>query len=147
MDLPKKIIGLVVVFGIINLVLWGAQELYYRGDTKKVNEIEVYLEGERLSIDALEAKINSEEAEIEQRENKLNRLKSLGYIDEYNAGVDNFNYLLSAYKRDLDNYNAKLTTYNTKVDEANTLIGKSGSRWYLIPIPFGGGTKSKLPSH
>lgn len=147
MDLSKRIVGLVVVFGVINLALWGAQELYHREDTKKINEIELYLADEKRSIDELETKINSEETEIEQRENELHRLKSLGYIDEYNAGVDNFNYLLSAYKHDLDNYNAKLTAYNTKVDEANTLIGKSGSRWYLIPIPFGGGTKSKLPTH
>lgn len=147
MDLPKRIIGLVVVFGVINLALWGAQELYHREDTKKINEIESYLEDERRSIDALEAKINSEEAQLEGHESELNRLKSLGYIDEYNDGVDNFNSLLSAYKRDLDSYNAKLTVYNTKVDEANALIEKSGSRWYLIPIPFGGGTKSKIPTH
>ena len=145
-DLPKKIIGFVVVFGIINLVLWGAQELYYHGDTQQVKEIEVWLDNERRSIDALEVKINSTEVEVDRRENELNRLKALGYINQYNTGVDSFNFLLSTYKRDVDSYNAKLTAYNAKVDEANALIKKSGTRWYLIPIPFGGGTKSKLPA-
>jgi len=145
-DLPKKIIGFVVVFGVINLVLWGAQELYYRGDTQQVKEVETWLNSERRAIDALEAKINTSEAEIDRRERELDRLKTLGYISQYNAGVDGFNFLLSAYKRDVDTYNAKLTAYNAKVDEANALIKKSGTRWYLIPIPFGGGTKSKLPA-
>lgn len=144
--LPKKIIGFVVIFGVINLVLWGAQELYHREDTQQIKQIEAGLEGERRSIDALEAKINSAEAELDRRESELNHLKTIGYTSQYNAGVDSFNFFLSAYKRDVDNYNAKLTAYNAKIDEANTLIKKSGTRWYLIPIPFGGGTKSKLPT-
>ena len=145
MDLPKKILGLVVVFGIINLVLWGVQEFYHREDTNKIKEIETYLENEKLSISSLETKIIQYEQELEYRESELKGLESLGFIDKYNDEVDNFNYWLSTYKSDLDSYNAKLTEYNTKVDDVNTLIEKSGSRWYLIPIPFGGGTKSKLP--
>ena len=140
----KKFAVLIGSFIIINFALWGAQELYYGEDTKKINEIEASLSAEKLSIDILEAKINLEEKDIEQRENELKNLKSLGYANEYNTKVGDFNYLLSAYKRDLDNYDTKLTSYNTKVNEANTLIGKSGTRWYLIPVPLGGGGKSKL---
>lgn len=144
-ELIKKFVGLAIIFGVINLVLWGAQELYYRNDTKKINEIEVYLENEKQTINALETKINFAEIEIGRKESQLNNYKSLGYTNKYNAGVDDFNYLLSTYKQDLDNYNSKLTSYNAKVDEVNTLIKKSGSRWYLIPMPLPGKTiKSKL---
>jgi len=140
------IIKLVVVFGVINAILWGAQELYWHKDTKKINEIEVYLENEKQTIGTLEAKINLTEAEIGRKESQLNSYKSLGYIDEYNTGVDDFNYLLSIYKQDLDTYNSKLTSYNAKVDEVNALIKKSGSRWYIIPIPIphGENLKGKL---
>lgn len=141
----KKILSIIIFFGAINLLLWGGQEIYYRNDTKKINEIEAYLKNEEQTINALRDKINLTEAEIGRKESQLNSFKSLGYIDEYNAGVGDFNSLLNTYKQDLDTYDSKLTSYNAKVDEANTLIKKSGSRWYLIPIPLPSkNIKSKL---
>lgn len=142
----KQLIRLVLIFGVINFVLWGAQELYHKEDTQRIKIIEAQLEADQRDIDSLEAKIALEEAEIERKQKQLDRYKYLGSIDEYNNGVNDFNYLLAVYKSDLNAYNNKLTSYNQKVDEVNTLIKKSGSRWYLIPIPLPGKTtKSELP--
>jgi hypothetical protein len=78
-------------------------------------------------------------------DNQLESYKALGYIDSYNSGVNHYNGLLEQYRRDLDNYDSKLTNYNNKVDEENVLIKKSGTRWYLIPIPLPGkSVRSKL---
>ena len=142
----NKILSFAIIFIIINLVLWGAQELYHHEGTQQIKQIEAWLDNESRSIDALEAKIHSTEMELNRRENELNRLKIIGYTSQYNAGVDSFNFLLSTHKQDIDNYNAKLIAYNAKIDEANALIKKSGVRWYLIPIPFGAGTKPRLPA-
>ena len=143
--LSNPIIKYILIFIVLNALLWGGQELYYYKDTKKINEIESFLTSEKASIIALENEISSEEADIKSLNNQLERYKSLGYIDDYNNGVGNFNNLLKTYKSDLTNYNLKLKNYNAKIDEVNILIKSSGTRWYLIPIPLPGkSVKSKL---
>jgi len=143
--LSNPIVKYVIIFIVLNAILWGGQELYYYKDTKKINEIDSFLTSEKTSITALEDKISLEEDNIKSLDSRLESYQSLGYIDDYNNGVGSFNNLLETYKSDLDNYNLKLTNYNTKVDEMNVLIKKSGTRWYLIPIPLPGkSVKSKL---
>ena len=134
----KQIIGVVVIFGAINLVLWGAQEFYYREESAKIKEAEKFLQSEERVINALALKIEEQERELEQKESDLDRYESLGYVNQYNSSVDVYNLTLSVYKSNVGTYNSKIETYNKKVDEANVLIEKSGSRWYLIPIPLPG---------
>jgi len=143
--LSNPFIKYILIFIVINAILWGGQELYHYNDTKKIKEIENFLTSEEISITTLESKITSEEANVKALDSQLERYKSLGYTDDYNNGVGDFNNLLETYKSDLDNYNLKLTNYNNKVDEVNVLIEKSSARWYLIPIPLPGkSVKSKL---
>ena len=71
----------------------------------------------------------------------MDQYDAAGRISEYNANVDRYNALLASYNFDFTLYESKIASYNKVVNEANVLIEKSGSRWYLIPIPIGG-TKS-----
>jgi hypothetical protein len=145
MEKLKSIIGIIVIFGFINLLLWGGQELYWRKDMQEIRKIENYLASEKTEITLLESKINNQSISIDFKQKGLNSLKNNGLINEYNAGVDDYNILLQKYKSNVDIYNGKLTEYNNQVDCVNELIKKSGSRWYLIPIPIPGkSTKSKL---
>jgi chromosome segregation ATPase len=143
MDKFKSIIGFILIYGFINLVLWGGQELYWRKDTQEINKIESYLTSEKNQITSLESKIDNQSGLIDDKQKELDRLKNDGLIDKYNLGVDNYNFLLQEYKSNVDVYKGKLTEYNSQIDRVNELIKKSGSRWYLIPIPIPG--KSAKP--
>jgi len=134
----KQFAILILVFGVINGVLWVGQELYYGADTKKINEIETFLKNEKLTVNTIETALSVEETQLDQKDNLLNSYKSFGNTEEYNNGVYEYNNLLQKYQLDLDNYKTKITAYNLKVDEVNALIKKSGTRWYLIPIPLPG---------
>ncbi|OGH74753.1 MAG: hypothetical protein A2748_02385 [Candidatus Wildermuthbacteria bacterium RIFCSPHIGHO2_01_FULL_45_20] len=133
--IAKQIIGIVVVFGAINLVLWGAQEFYHREESSQIKETKKFLESEDRTIKALAMKIEEQERELNQEEIELNRYESAGQVDEYNRLVGSYNLTLSIYKSNINTYNSKIGTYNAKVNEANALIEQSGSRWYLLPIP------------
>lgn len=130
-----SIVGLIIVYGLLNLVLGGAQDLWHKGDTDKLQVIETYLKNSKLEIDALEQSLAESGTELESKETELNSYKENGDTDLYNAGVDDFNALLSSYKTDLQKYNSLITTYNQKIEEGNELIKKTGSRWYVVPIP------------
>lgn len=132
----KSIISVVLIYGILNLILWGGQELYYYEDTREINQIEKWLEEEKQKIFLLEQKIDSQSIEIEQEENKLTDLENRRLTTLYNSNVDSYNYLLEGYENDFDIYDEKIAKYNNKVNRFNELIKKSGSRWYLIPIPL-----------
>lgn len=136
MEQVERIFFIILIFGLINLVLYGAQELYYSGDTKRINQIDQELEKEKEAIAILEDKLANTKEEIKQKDIELEKYKSSGFIDEYNNGVSGFNALLNTYNKDLDDYNKMIKFYNNKVEEENLLIEKSGSRWYLIPIPL-----------
>lgn len=145
MDILKRIIGLILIFGVINLVLWGGQELYYRKDTQEINRIEKLLDQEKIEITKLQSRINSLSTEIDSKQAELDRYENTGMIDSYNTGVDSYNSLLDEYKSKVDVYNDKLIEYNRNIEQVNILIQKSSSRWYLIPIPLPGkSTKTKL---
>lgn len=134
--LTKQIIGIVIIFIIINIIFWGAQEFYYRDESSQIKETQKFLESEERSIKALSLKIDEQKNELNQKEIKLNNYESLGYIDKYNNSVDNYNFSLSLYQSNINTYKSKINTYNTKVGEVNNLIEQSGSRWYLLPIPI-----------
>lgn len=136
MELIKRLVILALTFGILNLILWGGQEIYHSGDRRQIKEIEILLDGEKREIANLEKKIEADEANLKQTNDKLNHLKSIGSIDEYNAGVDEFNLFLEWHRQDITNYKNRLAAYNVKVDEVNVLIQKSGSRFYIIPVPL-----------
>lgn len=143
MDKVKGVIGIILIYAVLNLILWGCQELYWMKDTQEIKRIESSLESEKSQISLLEAKISDQSNSIDIKQKELARLESSNLIDDFNAGVDEYNSLLQEYKSNVDAYNSKLDKYNEQVDRSNELIKKSGSRWYLIPIPMPG--KSARP--
>ena len=76
MDKFKSIIGIILIYGFINLVLWGGQELYWRKDTQEINKIESYIAGEKNQITLLESKIDNQSNLIDVKQVELDRLKS-----------------------------------------------------------------------
>ena len=141
-----KLLGIVMVFGVINLALWGCQELYYREDTKQIKEIETWLQTEQTNIKNLEVKIVSEKSELDSKQRQLNQYIGSGYTVGYISSISDYNRLVDIFKTDVNTYNKNSMFYNSKIDEVNALIKKSGTRWYLIPIPLSSKTvKSKLP--
>jgi|CXWL01.1.fsa_nt_gi hypothetical protein len=109
MNIWDKIPGLVkllIIYAVLNGVIYGAQELYYYGDTKKMNQLKSEMNNIQNEVATLESRAtNGELAEP--------------YYSRYQSNIDQ---------------------YNKKVDEYNTLNEKSGSRWWLIPIPIGHGS-------
>ena len=95
MDKFKSIIGIVLIYGFLNLILWGGQELYWQKDTQEINKIESYLNSEKVQISALEAKIDIQSNLIDTKQRELDHLENNDLVDEYNAGVDEyiFNYV------------------------------------------------------
>ncbi len=132
----KKLVGLILMFGMINLILWGGQELYYYNDTREINRIKISIENEKNEIAYLESRISSLSNEIDFKELELDRYKNANMIDKYNKEVSSYNLLLNKYNNKINIYDYKIKEYNQKIEEVNVLIKSSGSRWYLIPIPL-----------
>ncbi|MFH1867081.1 MAG: hypothetical protein ABIJ81_03300 [Patescibacteria group bacterium] len=130
------IVKYILVFVIINGIIWGGQELYHRKDTQAIKRLDEYLLIEKETIEGLENKINAESTNLDGLQEELNYLEANGFIDMYNNKVDQYNDLLYAYKNDLDIHDDKISEYNLKVEEVNKLIEKSSTRWYIIPIPL-----------
>lgn len=101
------IISLIVIYVVINGVLWFGQEAYHHEDN----------------------------AQLEQMETKMNQLNS------QITSFENRMSLSGATEYEYANYEKMVNDYNKTTEEYNALAEKSGTRWYLIPIP-GGHTKS-----
>ena len=102
------ILRLIIIYALLNGLIYGGQELYYLGDTQKMNR----LESEMTVIDKDITRLESYESDGGLYE---------PYYSQYNSNVDE---------------------YNKKTNEYNELSKKSGSRWWLIPIPIGRGSKT-----
>lgn len=131
-----SLVGLIIVYGAINLVLYGGQELWHKGDTDKLHVIEEFLKGKKVEMDSIEQRLVTTETDLNARKSQLDRYKAINDIYHYNLGVDSYNSLLGDYRLYLEQYNNALSIYNQKIDEGNELIKKTGTRWYVIPIPI-----------
>jgi len=135
-SVDRRLLWLLVIFVGGNAALWGLQELYYWDDTQKMNQLKEVLDDEMQEITQLETQITVEKNKLESVETQLDTYESLGNIDEYNKLVYEFNDFLGQYTSVVNEYDAKISAYNTKVDEYNLLVEKTGSRFYLIPLPL-----------
>lgn len=101
------IISLIVIYLVINGVLWLGQEAYHSEDNAQLSQ--------------METRMKTLDSQITLFENRMNR-----------TGVTEAEY--AGYQKMVDDY-------NKTTEEYNALAEKSGTRWYLIPVP-GGHTKS-----
>lgn len=136
----KKVFLFILIFGLGNIILWAGQELYYRNDTLRIETEKRVLNDNKVEIDQFEININSVESDLSAQDTKLESLKARGEIDSYNSGVADYNLKLTKFQADYSVYGAMIDEYNKKVDEVNTLIKKSGTRWYIIPLPSSRGS-------
>ena len=79
------IVGILIVYGVINLVLIGGQELFHYNDKKELKEIHAQLEVQEGEILLYENKVRNgtiSEAEYNDYEKKTNMYNQK--VDEYN---------------------------------------------------------------
>ena len=133
------------MFLVLNFILWGGQEIYYYNDTKEIKKIEQSLDVQKFEITYLKKTVKVQEGEVEYLSEKMDFWNKNDMVEMYNSNVDKYNLYLTEYKYDLNNYNELIDEYNNEIEKLNELIKKSGSRWYIIPLPIGNkSTRSKL---
>lgn len=154
--LLSYIVGLIVIFGLGNILLHYGQEWYHRADQKELDSIKIKLNNLKNEIDTMESKIKAKNTELENKYKSIQKCKSIikqyeiignsmtdmeyeNYentlticnenIDEYNIEFTNVNSAYDSYKENID-------TYNSLIPKANELAKKVGSKWYIVPIPI-----------
>ncbi len=156
------LIGVLLVYGVINLVLVGGQNALHAGDQARLDEIKKQLEVEKTQISSLEANLSSLGQTLDSYEARISDLKShiraievsypngapsAVYADyqrmlaEHNSMIAPYNSNLSQFKAMYADYSSRVDRYNTKVDEANALAKKIGSTWVVVPVPRLAGRK------
>ncbi len=151
-----SLVGVVVVYGVVNLFLVGGQELYHHGDKMAFDSLKQILETERASIRRAETELQAISSAINSGESEINRLKTgliaiegrypggipsavyTAYsrdVDRHNALARSYNASLARYKTLYAGYSAQVNRFNTMVDQANALANRVGSTWYIVPVP------------
>ena len=138
MGFLKGLGGIVLLFGVINLMLWGGQSLYYRKDTQRIKELDAQLTKEKASLGEVKDRIVQQERMLDGMLNQLEQYKRVQNISRYNSSVNEYNRLVDIYRMEVASHNAQVVVFNQKIDDVNALIQRAGTRWYLIPIPLGG---------
>lgn len=95
------ILGIILIYGVINLVLVGGQNLWHSGEKNRLNELQ----------------------EIMSNQEKI--------IHEYKLDVENGTISDDEY----NDYTKKVDEYNENVNEYNKVAEKSGTTWYILPVP------------
>jgi len=119
------ILSFIIMFAILNGVIYGAQEIYYWNDVKKCESIKNKLHKIKKRTKILEL-----EKEIKQ-----------GILDNYTSyqnKINIYNSNSNTYKQYQKEYDNSVTEYNQMVTKYNTLSKTAYSRWWLIPIPLPG---------
>lgn len=134
LKLGGGLLGIVIIYGIINLVMLGGQSVLHGEDKKELNQIKIELDSGLNELNALGFQLDTQESELKSLEDQINSTED---TDAKNELIDKYNNYLPAYNADFDQYSSKLVSYNLKVDRANELSNKVGSTYYILPIPGG----------
>lgn len=111
----RQIIVLVIMLAGINGVLWACQE---------------------IASSESKQEYQSKKTELDQLKNRLDECKVR--LDSYKSMAVGNTLPLStynAYKQDLEGCNSIMRKHNDLVPVVNSLAKKSGTRFYLLPIP------------
>lgn len=122
---------IVIVYGVINLVLVGGQEIIHHGDKVNLDKIEAELNNQKKDIERMELEIK---AKLNFLDMTKKQIDSTTNVVEHNRLVDKYNLELPSYNSLNKQYSQKIDEYNMKVNEANNLSKEIGSTWYVVPI-------------
>jgi hypothetical protein len=111
----------IIVFIILNIALYFGQEWYYSGDIHKAEILKKEIDSQKYNYIRLELQLNQIK---EQAEKTI-------IEEEWNVLRNKYNKLYTTYEN-------ILKSHNENVEEYNKLVKNSGTRWYVIPIPWGG---------
>ncbi|MEX2104815.1 MAG: hypothetical protein WD907_05750 [Bacilli bacterium] len=91
------LVAIAIVYGLINLVLVGGQNLWHSGDKSKFEEIESELAYDKNQIQNIEQRLSAMISQLDALEQDID-----GTNDE-----SEYNNLVEQYNSDLVNYNSK----------------------------------------
>jgi DNA repair exonuclease SbcCD ATPase subunit len=152
-------ISIVAVYGVVNFLLYGAQEMYHANDKRAYEALSQLMEQRKSDIEARRSQIQALEASIEERGSQIDRLKAelrsieqqygstgaptsvyVRYEDmrvEVNGLIDQIKPMIERYSQLVDSFNAEVDGYNSQISQLNDLSHRAFDRWILIPIPLG----------
>lgn len=133
-----SILSLIIMFGVLNGVIYGGQEIYYWNDVKKCELMEVELKDLEIEVNKIEDFINFRKTKVDrinQLEKEIKQGLSKDYT-KYKQMIDEYNSNMSRYKKSMDEYDNLIVKYNKITREYNDLAKSAYSRWWLLPIPL-----------
>ncbi|MEH7683645.1 hypothetical protein, partial [Priestia megaterium] len=142
---PVRIIATLVivglVYGIVNLVLFGGQKLWHHDDEVKLEKYETALKEQKSDIDDYETELENLKSQAEDLELQIKGFE-MDYpegipeemYEDYELMVDEYNSLADDYDGKAQEYSDEIDSYNDKVEEANALAEEVGSTWYVVPV-------------
>ena len=136
----KGIFSFLILYVLANCLLWLGQELYYKKDMDKCENIKLDLVSLKNEVDNLEKELSifdSKKEEIEKLGGTL-RVLSGKDVKEYNMLIDEYNKNVPKYKYMIELQKEKYEKYNRLVSEYNTIAKYAYSRWWLLPFPIPG---------
>ncbi|PRM90464.1 hypothetical protein CJ671_02420 [Aliarcobacter cryaerophilus] len=142
----KGIFSLLILYIFINVILWGGQELYYKNDMEKCENIKMELSSLKKELDNLENKLFFMDEQKERLDGARTSLKVLVDRDykDYNKLVDEHNKNVPKYNNMLIEQKEKISRYNELTDEYNNLAKYAYSRWWLFPFPMPGNHNTNI---
>ena len=132
------ILSLIIMFTVLNGIIYGAQEIYYWNDVKKCESMKVKLKNLKKEINKIEDFINFRKTKLDrinQLEKEIKQGLSKDYT-KYKKMVNEYNSKIPKYKKSMNEYDSLIVEYNKVTREYNELAKDAYSRWLLLPIPL-----------
>lgn len=134
----KSIFSFLILYVLANGLLLLGQELYYKKDMNKCENIKLELVSLKNEIDNFEKELSifdSKKEEIEKLGGTL-RVLSGRDVKEYNMLIDEYNKNVPKYKYMIELQKEKYEKYIRLVSEYNTIAKYAYSRWWFLPFPI-----------
>lgn len=152
----RRVGCMVVLFAVVNGVLWAGQEIANADEKKQMEALSAELSTMESSIKAIESTLTTKAGSLEGQQASLDScsvkmdgfkrvavggaLPELEYqkylqvkgtceplVTRYNADYLAYESLFSEYSRNVDTFNSKIGQYNRLADET--------ALWLLVPLP------------
>lgn len=155
--IPAFLITL-VLFALINLVLFIGQEFGRDAEKKELEELNTKLAQLKQEVETLELNISFTEEKLKEADTFVNQCKAgivefesqavngalpsqiyTQYtlaVDNCNAQVRNSNNLINSYNTLYEQYDRVIQTHNVLVTRANELAKSLGTKYYIVPRRF-----------